>query len=196
MIRVIRGAMVAAVAAAGGLVVTAPGSVLAAPADPAAVYISEIHYDNVSTDVGEAIEVTGPAGADLTGWSLVLYNGSGGAVYDTDALSGVLADQASGVGTAVVTYPANGIQNGAPDGVALEHRVEGDHALDVGLRHLEVRRDLLDRAGRQPAARLLHDPADRQHRARADGVARDDRVELALQLVERGPAVDGGRHLK
>ena len=51
-----------------------------------AVRISEIHYDNGSTDVGEAIEVSGPAGTDLTGWSIVLYNGTGGAVYDADAL--------------------------------------------------------------------------------------------------------------
>ena len=33
-----------------------------------AVRISEIHYDNASTDTGEAIEVSAPAGTDLTGW--------------------------------------------------------------------------------------------------------------------------------
>ena len=37
-----------------------------------AVRVAELHYDNASTDVGEAIEISGPAGADLTGWSLVL----------------------------------------------------------------------------------------------------------------------------
>ena len=42
-------------------------------------FISEIHYDNASSDVGEFIEVTGTAGFDLTGFSLVLYNGSTGA---------------------------------------------------------------------------------------------------------------------
>jgi hypothetical protein len=83
------------------------------------VFINEIHYDNTGTDAGEAIEVAGPAGTDLTGWSIVLYNGSGGAVYDTDALTGVLADQQDGYGTAVVSYPSNGIQNGSPDGIAL-----------------------------------------------------------------------------
>ena len=31
------------------------------------VFINEIHYDNASTDAGEAIEVAGPAGTDLTG---------------------------------------------------------------------------------------------------------------------------------
>ena len=43
---------------------------------PPAPFINEIHYDNVGTDSGEAIEVAGPAGTDLTGWSLVLYNGA------------------------------------------------------------------------------------------------------------------------
>ena len=47
------------------------------------IFINEIHYDNNGTDAGESIEVAGPAGTDLTGWSIVLYNGSGGAVYNT-----------------------------------------------------------------------------------------------------------------
>ncbi|MCB1555509.1 MAG: IPTL-CTERM sorting domain-containing protein [Xanthomonadales bacterium] len=83
------------------------------------VFINEIHYDNVGTDAGEAIEVAGPAGMDLTGWSIVLYNGSGGASYDTDALSGTLPDNCGGLGTMVLTYAVNGIQNGNPDGLAL-----------------------------------------------------------------------------
>ena len=91
----------------------------AGPQPLADVKISEIHYDNNSTDVGEAIEVNGPAGTNLAGWTLVLYNGNGGAAYGTLALSGVLADQCSGRGTAFVPGPATGIQNGNPDGVAL-----------------------------------------------------------------------------
>lgn len=83
------------------------------------VFINEIHYDNVGTDVGEAIEIAGPAGTDLSGWSLVLYNGANGAVYDTRALSGVIPNQQNGFGVVVETYPSNGIQNGAPDGLAL-----------------------------------------------------------------------------
>ena len=43
-----------------------------------AVFVNEIHYDNAGTDAGEAIEVAGPAGTDLTGWTLVLYNGKAG----------------------------------------------------------------------------------------------------------------------
>ena len=102
-------------AALGGLV-TIPA---AQAADTSTVFINEFHYDNVDTDAGEFIEVAAPAGTDLTGWSIVLYNGSGGALYDTDALSGTVADQQNGWGTVVVNYAVNGIQNGAPDGIAL-----------------------------------------------------------------------------
>ncbi len=83
------------------------------------VFINEIHYDNTGTDAGEAIEIAGPAGTDLTGWNLVLYNGNGGAVYNTVVLSGVIPDLGSGYGVVIVNYGANGIQNGSPDGVAL-----------------------------------------------------------------------------
>jgi predicted extracellular nuclease len=83
------------------------------------VRFSEIHYDNVGTDAGEAIEVFGPAGTDLSGWSVVLYNGSGGAAYGTTALSGVIPNLNVGFGVVTLTYPANGIQNGSPDGMAL-----------------------------------------------------------------------------
>jgi len=98
-------------------------SVAAAPARFAnpttTVFINEIHYDNTSTDSGEAIEIAGPAGTDLTGWSIVLYNGNGGGSYDTDALTGVIPNQQQGYGTVYLAYASNGIQNGAPDGIAL-----------------------------------------------------------------------------
>jgi predicted extracellular nuclease len=84
---------------------------------PTAVFINEIHYDNDGGDAGEAIEIAGPAGTDLGGWSLVLYNGSGGAVYDTELLTGLIPDQQAGYGT--LSYPISGIQNGSPDGMAL-----------------------------------------------------------------------------
>ena len=82
---------------------------------------TEIHYDNVGTDVNERIEIEGVAGTDLTGWSVVLYNGTNGASYNTFTLSGtipsVCTDPTRGV--IVVSYPQDGIQNGAPDGFAL-----------------------------------------------------------------------------
>ncbi|WP_260929415.1 Calx-beta domain-containing protein [Novosphingobium sp. 9] len=83
------------------------------------VFVNEIHYDNVGTDSGEAIELAGPAGTDLTGWTLVLYNGTTSSVYSTTALTGTIPDQSNGYGTLEFDYPANGIQNGSPSGVAL-----------------------------------------------------------------------------
>jgi DNA/RNA endonuclease G (NUC1) len=83
------------------------------------VRISEIHYDNTGTDQGETIEISGPAGTDLTGWSVVLYNGSGGASYNTRALSGTIPATCDARGVVVLSYPQDGIQNGSPDGVAL-----------------------------------------------------------------------------
>jgi DNA/RNA endonuclease G (NUC1) len=96
------------------------------PAGVPNIRFSEIHYDNVGTDVNEAIEIEGPTGTDLSGWSIVLYNGtasSGGApagsVYSGTILTGALSGSCSGRGTLVVHYPQDGIQNGSPDGFAL-----------------------------------------------------------------------------
>lgn len=84
------------------------------------VFINEIHYDNVGWDVGEAIEIAGPAGTDLNEWDLVLYNGYDNKKDDTIPLIGTIPDQQSGFGT--LCYFQAGIQNGAPDGVALVDR--------------------------------------------------------------------------
>jgi TRAP-type uncharacterized transport system substrate-binding protein len=96
------------------------------------VFINEIHYDNSGTDSGEAIEIAGPAGTDLTGWSIVLYNGSNGSSYNTATLSSTIPDQSNGYGTIVVNYPTNGIQNGAPDGIALVGAGERPFAIVSG----------------------------------------------------------------
>jgi DNA/RNA endonuclease G (NUC1)/PKD repeat protein len=100
--------------------VTGTASLHVDPAPPTTdLHINEIHYDNVGTDAGESIEIEGPAGASLAGWSVVLYNGNGGASYNTQTLSGAIPATCGARGVVVVTYPANGIQNGSPDGMAL-----------------------------------------------------------------------------
>jgi predicted extracellular nuclease len=111
----------AATSAAVLAAVAVPAVAVAAP--PTTPFISEIHYDNVSTDVGEFVEVQLSAGTSSDGLSVVLYNGGNGAVYDTDALPAVTAP-ADGSAVAVVDYPSNGIQNGAPDAVALVRGTE------------------------------------------------------------------------
>ena len=80
---------------------------------------SEIHYDNTNTDFNEKIEIEGPAGKDVTGWSVVLYDGNGGAAYNTSPLTGTIPASCGARGVLVVDYPVNGIQNGSPDGFAL-----------------------------------------------------------------------------
>ncbi|MBC7931289.1 MAG: Ig-like domain-containing protein [Rubrivivax sp.] len=89
------------------------------PGTSSTIFINEILYDITGTDAGEFVEVAGPAGTDLTGWSIVLYNGTGGASYDTDALPSPIPSQQGGYGTVSVSYASNGIQNGSPDGIAL-----------------------------------------------------------------------------
>ncbi len=95
---------------------TLTSSILSAGVN-ADVFINELHYDNVGDDVNEKIEVIAPAGTNLAGWTLALYNGNGGAPYATLNLSGTIANQCNGYGTSVVN--AVGIQNGENDGIAL-----------------------------------------------------------------------------
>lgn len=87
--------------------------------DISALFINEFHYDNISTDAGEMVEIAGPAGTDLSSVSIVLYNGGNGTAYNSYTLSGTIPDQQNGYGTVAITYPSNGIQNGSPDGIAL-----------------------------------------------------------------------------
>lgn len=81
------------------------------------VFINEIHYDNAGSDVDEAIEIAGPAGTNLSTYSLIAYNGNNGGEYNTLALSGTISDQDNGYGTLFFAF--SGLQNGAPDGIAL-----------------------------------------------------------------------------
>jgi len=101
------------------LLASLPAPLQAQAGNESTVFINEIHYDNAGTDTGEALEIAGPAGTDLGGWSIVLYNGNGGASYGTTPLSGTIPAQNNGYGTLGFSYPSNGIQNGSPDGVAL-----------------------------------------------------------------------------
>jgi endonuclease I len=80
-------------------------------------WINEFHYDNNGGDTGEFFEIAGAAGTNLSGWSVVGYNGNGGASYNTIALSGVIPDQGGCMGT--LSFSFTGMQNGAPDGLAL-----------------------------------------------------------------------------
>lgn len=107
-----------AAASAVALCATGLSATAAQAAPPTTPFVSEIHYDNAGTDAGEMVEIHLPPGTTSAGLQVVLYNGSNGAVYDTDAVPAVTAP-AGAPAVAVVQYPANGIQNGSPDAVAL-----------------------------------------------------------------------------
>jgi endonuclease I len=91
----------------------------------AEVFINELHYDDAtaSGDVGERIEVVATAGENLGAYRVHLYNGAspGAAVtYDNDLVpAGSVVSCGAGVRIATLSYPSNGIQNGANDGLAL-----------------------------------------------------------------------------
>ncbi len=80
------------------------------------VWINELHYDNNSIDTNEGVEVAGPAGSDLSGYSLLAYNGNGGKQYASISLSGTIDSEADGFGARWFDF--DGLQNG-PDGIAL-----------------------------------------------------------------------------
>jgi uncharacterized protein len=116
MVRTIRDAGTVILAASALLTA---GAASAFTRDPAAVFVNELHYDNRGVDQNEAVELAGPVETDLTGWRLVLYNGSDGRDYFTQELSGIIPDQGGGFGPILIGVPPANLQNGAPDGLAL-----------------------------------------------------------------------------
>lgn len=85
-------------------------------------WINEIHYDNNSGDVGEAVEIVieNEDEFNLELLKLELYNGSNGTVYKSFDLKDSVACSNEG---AFSFYLLNivGIQNGAPDGFCLSY---------------------------------------------------------------------------
>lgn len=87
-----------------------------------AAWINEFHYDNTGGDVNEFVEVVLAPSLNAADYEVQLYNGSNGTQYGSTVNLGTAAmttDAVSGFQIFVVTYPANGLQNGAPDGIAL-----------------------------------------------------------------------------
>jgi lamin tail-like protein len=111
--------------------------------DSAGPVINEIVYDPSGADVGCYIEIFGPAGLDLTGYTLDAVNGSDGAVIAVATLSGhvigasgyfVLAQDAMVVvpaTTSKVIKATADLQNG-PDSVVLKHSGSVVDALGYG----------------------------------------------------------------
>lgn len=88
-------------------------------------WINEIHYDNAGGDQGEFIEVVleNAGSYTLSDFQVDLYNGSGGATYNTKTLDQfTVGITISGFTFYHYPYPTNGIQNGSPDGMALSYQ--------------------------------------------------------------------------
>ncbi len=92
---------------------SAPGGSPPPPLGEAALWLSALHYDNAGDDANEGVEVAGPPGASLDGWTLALVNGSDGRVYRTLSLAGALSQG----GRRWISV--RDLQNGSPDGLAL-----------------------------------------------------------------------------
>jgi uncharacterized protein len=83
--------------------------------------LNEVHYDNTGSDIGEFIEVRTTAGGDASGLVVELYNGSGGAVYGTLTTATATVTTDGTYDYYVWNLPANGLQNGSPDGITLSN---------------------------------------------------------------------------
>jgi endonuclease I len=108
------------------------GLLFASSGAHAEVFINELHYDDAtaSGDTGEGVEVVATAGEDLAAYRVQLYNGSNANaanLYDDRTLPAGGAVSCGGeVRIATLSWPSNGLQNGAADGIAL---VDGSGAL-------------------------------------------------------------------
>jgi len=83
-------------------------------------WVNEIHYDNNGSDTGEGVEIVirDIATYPLENWSVELYNGSNSTKYGTINFT-TPTSQESRNGFTIAWKTKNGIQNGAPDGLAL-----------------------------------------------------------------------------
>ena len=84
--------------------------------------INEFHYDNASTDVNEFVEIriTGDLAsqpADLSLYTISLYNGNGGTNYHPETLNNLT--RTCDASNCYYVYEPSDIQNGGPDGIAL-----------------------------------------------------------------------------
>jgi len=87
------------------------------------VWLNELHYDNVSTDEGEFVEIVleEVPGNVLSDYTVTFYNGNNGSSYDSKTFDqftvGVNIDEFT-----ILYYYKEGIQNGEPDGIAIDYQ--------------------------------------------------------------------------
>ncbi|MGB1287225.1 MAG: hypothetical protein ACPG7F_11870, partial [Aggregatilineales bacterium] len=95
------------------------------PVSGTQVFINELHYQNNGMDTNEFVEIAGPSGTDLTGWSLQFYDG--GVTYGTPySFTETLPASSDGIGLLSINFPGDTLANGIdgtsgsmPGGIAL-----------------------------------------------------------------------------
>jgi len=97
--------------------------------EPTPAFISEIHYQNFGPSEGEGLEITALAGTDLGDYSIILYNGNGGGMYNSLTLGSVIPDEGNGYGTYVLNFP---LQNG-PDAITLVDNTDSSNPVILQL---------------------------------------------------------------
>ncbi|MDZ7743506.1 MAG: lamin tail domain-containing protein [Bacteroidota bacterium] len=87
------------------------------------IWINELHYDNAGSDVGEFVEIVleNPGSYSLADFTVTLYNGNNGELYESETLDNFTAGNTSGNFT-FYTWYHSGIQNGAPDGLCIDYQ--------------------------------------------------------------------------
>ena len=87
------------------------------------VWLNELHYDNESTDEGEFVEIVleNAGSYTLSDFTITLYNGNGGASYDSETLDNFTVGVTSESFSLYTWYPSS-IQNGEPDGIAIDYQ--------------------------------------------------------------------------
>ena len=87
------------------------------------IWLNELHYDNAGADEGEFVEIVlEDAGSyTLSDFTITLYNGNGGAIYEVHTLDTFVTGVVSDNFTLYYKF-IPGIQNGAPDGIAIDYQ--------------------------------------------------------------------------
>ncbi|HIG26692.1 MAG TPA: hypothetical protein EYQ50_02405 [Verrucomicrobiales bacterium] len=84
-------------------------------------WVNEFHYDNKGADTGEFVEVGIPNQFEaLTDLRLTLYNGGNGKSYGESFLLSDFDSGETSDGYRIVSRFISGLQNGSPDGFALD----------------------------------------------------------------------------
>ena len=86
-------------------------------------FINEFHYNDAGADANEFVEIAliSTFAGSLSDFQVTLYNGNGGASYDSRTLNNFVEGNTTD-GFTFYTWNPSSIQNGNPDGIALSYQ--------------------------------------------------------------------------